>query len=250
MPLLVGNTSRDVPTLASDTTNTQVRVSQYGDLCTSQYGDNHSSLANEGLYFKAFNATPGTGQNMTTVQTSFNPTRCYLQFQVPNIGDAKVRVFLDYIRLICTSAGASSTTFQAALVVDYNRATSSAGTLSLGTNVNNSYSRNNAIAQVWAGDITMAAATTLARTVFRTQMRTATAPTLAVGDLYSFDFGEVSHQSQFQGTTTPAAAAAAYTHFTGPLILSSDSTVSLHIWGAGMASTAPSFEFEVGWWER
>jgi hypothetical protein len=26
-------------------------------------------------------------------------------------------------------------------------------------------------------------------------------------------------------------------------------TVSLHIWGVAMA-TAPSFEFEVGWWER
>jgi hypothetical protein len=249
MPLLVGNTSRAVPTLGSDGTNTQARVSQYGDLRTTQYGDNHSSLADEGLYFKAFNATPGTGQNMSTIQTSYNPARCYLQFQTSNIGDAKVRVFLDYIRLMCTSAGTSSTTFQAAIVVDYNRATTTAGTLSLGTNVNNAYSRNAATAQVWAGDITMATASTLARTVFRTQLRTATSPTLAVGDLYSFDFGEVSHQSQFQGTTTPAAAAAAYTHFTGPLVLSSDSTVSLHIWGAAMAS-APSFEFEVGWWER
>jgi hypothetical protein len=250
MPLLVGNTSRAVPTLASDTTNTQARVSQYGDLCTTQYGDDHSSLADEGLYFKAFNTqTPGTGQAMTTLQTSFNPLRCYLQFQVPNIGDAKVRVFLDYIRLMCTVAGTASTTFQAALVVDYKRATTTAGTLSLGTNVNNAYSRNNAIAQVWAGDITIAAASTLARTVFRTQMRTATAPTLAVGDLYSFDFGEVSQQSLFQGTTTPAAAASSYPHYTGPLILSSDSTVSLHIWGAAMTA-APSFEFEVGWWER
>ena len=59
MPQIYGKAARSLPTAVADSTQVQQRVTSYGDVTTVQMGDNHSSLADEGSYYKV--CTLGTG---------------------------------------------------------------------------------------------------------------------------------------------------------------------------------------------
>jgi len=257
MPLLVGNTSRAVPTLAADGTNTQTRVSQYGDMTTTQMGDAATSLADEGLYFKATSVvgsalTPATATNNNT---SFVATTPFVVLQTQDL-PGNTRCFLDYIRLYCTATGGTTTflNFNAATFIDQGRSLGTAGTQYIPVNVNNAFAKNNSYLQVNVGGNITGAATPSVRAISRHTIKTLatnnTGPALAVGDLFSFDFGEHSQSEHTAGNATAAVtAASAYAFACGPVALGRGDMFTMNLWGSGMAGTI-TFEFEIGWWER
>jgi hypothetical protein len=208
-----------------------------------QLMDNHSSLADEGSYFKAL-TTPGTGIVGPAQQTFVNTSA--LLSMATNATSGK-RCYLDYIRLMCTSAPTAAINVNFAITVDsIVRGTSAAGTsLASNTiNANMDSSRLSALSAINFGAITFNT-TASPKVVFRGIAKTQGTPCILVGDLFSIDFGEHSQA----GGLLSGSASAAYSISSGPIVFGPNSTLALHMWCASI-TVGPTFEVEVGWWER
>jgi hypothetical protein len=247
MPQIFGKTNRAVPTLASDNAQTQVRLSQYGDVITTQLMDNHSTLADEGSYFKVTSftnagaITPIAGP----VQTTFSLTSGIAAMVTG--GTSGKRCYLDYIRLYCTAAGTASTNLNFAISLDSTSRTITGGTTAptiAPTNVNMDSARTTTLSSFTFGNLTIGAAAN-ARVVFRGVMKTQAAPCMVVGDTYSIDFGEHAQSGSLMSGTNPSA----YALSSGPVVFGANSTLVLHTWST-LNSAAASYDFEIGWWER
>jgi hypothetical protein len=245
MPQIFGKTNRAVPTLASDNSQTQVRLSQYGDVTTTQLMDNHSTLADEGSYFKVTNATPGTAV-AAAISSSFLSTAAL--FAMVTGATSGKRCYLDYIRLVCNVAGAGSTNLNFLITIDNAARSVSGGTAATPVNVNMDSARTSSLTSFTFGTVTLGAASagTNNRIVHRSIAKTQAAPCLVVGDVYAIDFGEHAQSAGLLSGT----AATMFSISSGPVVFGANSTLALHWWGANNATTAPSFEYEVAWWER
>jgi hypothetical protein len=263
MPLLIGNSSTpnfyspSTPNFyAADGGNTVVHLSKYGDVFTSGRMDITSPVSDEGTYYKVFSYS-GTAfaPIAASNQTGFVATAPFFAFSVPDLNGS--RVFIDYIRLMCTTVSSAvaaiGATLNVAIVVDQNRTLSAFGTQYIPFSSNNSYARNDSYLQVNAGALTVSAASPHARTIGRHILKTHNSATSAsmcvLGDLYSIDFGEHSQSTSTTGTTAPPAPATAYSCSSGPACLGPGDMLCFYLWGTTTFGT-PAFDFEIGWWER
>src|ERR1700690_2129127 len=140
--------------------------------------------ADAGAYYKS-QATPGTAIAYS-VQTTFSATIAYLIMR--NTASAGgLRVYPDYIRLLCTTAPASATAGDWAIVLDPSNRYTSGGTVISGTNTNMLSSIATAgVGSVIAGTPTIAAAGGNARVLARGKLRTVSP---VVGDTYIWQSG-------------------------------------------------------------
>ena len=91
-------------------------------------------------------------------------------------------------------------------------------------------------------------------------LKSQVAPCWTVGDEVLITFGDPTHSSQagFNSSGPSLAASATQSIQTvsiqrnvGPVILQGQNHCLLvHLWNTGNATTAPSWEVELGWWER
>jgi hypothetical protein len=244
MPQVFGKVGRAQPTtVVSDTSQVQQRVTGYGDLVTTQLGDNHSALADEGSYFKAC-SVPGTPVAGALTQ-SFTATAPLLTITNGGTAGGK-RIFIDYIRIIQNVIGASATSAQCVAVLEPLARTSTLGTNITPVNVNSDSTTASICGSTGFrfGAITAGAATASTRTILRHNFKIASAP--VVGDMYSMDFGEhMSGAAALTGTT-----ATVYPASVGPVAIGGGHVFLFYIWFPGIATTAPQYDFEVAWWER
>ena len=197
------------------------------------------TLADEGSYFVATNATPGTAVNYA-IQTAFSDT--VAAFSMRNAdGVNGLRITPDYIRLICGVAPASATAGQFAFKSDAT-VRGSAGTTNVPQNPN---------ADVGQGSVmdlrytpTVAAASAAARLLSRGVLR-GSIP--IVNDEFLFVFGSVEKSSS---ASLAAANAQRMVIPMPPIVIGPQQTGLLHLWFPANAVTAAAFEWEVGWWER
>jgi len=252
MPQIFGKVSRALPIINSDNTQVQQRVTGYGDLVTTQLGDNHSSLADEGSYFKATNAssTFGSGVLAASVSTYTAASPVFILTNASGAATGK-RVFLDYVRLFvasATGASAASQSIQCAVVLDDNTVTSrytSGGSAGNVFNVNSASSVSTVSTFLLGGGLVCSSTGNpkqIVRSPFKTQA-TLTSP-LVQGDIYAMDFGEHSAGS---GSLT-GSSAGAYALSVGPAVIGPGHSLLFYLWYP--AAAAPSFEYEIGWWER
>ncbi len=202
------------------------------------------SYADQGGTWRAVNATFGTGIAYA-IQTAFSSTAAFAIIR-NTAGGGGVRLFPDYIRLILTVVPPSATQMQYALAVEgANRYTSGGTTLAAG-NVNTA-SAQAASASVIVGAPAIAAAGGTVRYIARGVARSAIP---VVNDEYLWSFGEADaagSNTGFGGTTAQRIAIPCPPVVLGP---GANHSMLLHLWFPGNITTAPSFECEVGWWER
>lgn len=195
--------------------------------------------------YRVTNPTFGTGIAQSIV-TSFTATSPLLSvFNGDSAGG--VSIYLDYIKLICAAAGASSTAAHLAMVLDTIDRWSSGGsrlTTSPGAVQPNTGLGVAAKARVDFGAI-VAAAASAARQVARDAIKTQAAPCWNVGDEVFIKFDS----QDIPAGPTSGAATAVYPAPTGPIVIAPGHSFLLYLWNVANAVTPPSWEVEMGWWE-
>jgi hypothetical protein len=162
-------------------------------------------------------------------------------------GSATKSVIPHYIRLICTAAGASTTSSHLAIMLDNaNRYTSGGTDMTLEIfNANSAGGPATSVDVLRFGIIT-AAAVVSRRKVTRAVLKTQAAPCWIVGDEVKIIFSQDADQGLISG-----AGAARYVVNAGPVVLGGQNHCMLiHMWNPANATTAPSWETEWAWWER
>jgi hypothetical protein len=194
--------------------------------------------ADEGRYFVATNPTPGTAIAQT-IQASFLATNALCTIFNNNAAGGK-RIYLDYIRLIVGTVGASATSCELAAVLDKINRFSSGGS-AITPVCSGDGSNNNTGAVINFGAVTAAAASA-ARIVSRITVK----PSIQIAkDTYVVKFGAPAGQ----GSTVPSAVGI-IGQDAPPIVIASQSSLVLHVWNPSNSVTAPTYEFEIGYFER
>lgn len=230
------------PSVSSDGVQKNIRGDKYG---APHVRSEIFAWAEEGSYFRTSNATIGTGVAMG-IQTSFSATANVL-FLMRNTSASKV-VIPHYIRLVNTAAGASTTSSNIAIVTDTANRYSSGGTDLAAQIVNAATTTGASSSGVDLRYNCTAASAVAARTVGRAVLKTQAAPCWTVGDEVLLTFGEVNGGGL--GPLSGTATVSIQKSF-GPVVLGGQNHCLLvHMWNPANATTAPSWEFELAWWER
>lgn len=196
--------------------------------------------------YRVTNPTFGTGIAQSIV-TGFVATSPLLTvFNSDSAGG--VSVHLDYIKLINSVAGASSTSSQMGMVLDtVDRFTSGGSRLTTtpGAVQPNSALSVTAKARIDFGVI-VAAAATAARQISRDMVKTQASPCWTVGDEVYVKFDTLD----FSPALTSGAGTAIFGVPSGPVVIAPGHTFLLYLWNVANAVTAPSWEIEMAWWEN
>jgi len=204
---------------------------------------NFAALCDEGTYYTATNATPGTAVSYS-ITAAFADTAAMITMRNGD-GTGGKRLYLDYIRIIQgATVPASSTAGQFACKLDVSlRAT--AGTTSTPQNPNLDVSQSASIMD-FRFTPTVTAASGAARLVSRGVMRSVLP---VINDEWVFAFGTVEKSA---GILLGGTVAQRMIIPCPPVILGpgNNHTFLLHVWFPGNATTAGNFEYEAGWWER
>jgi hypothetical protein len=244
MPQIYGRASVDAaPSEVANAANAQIQTDEFGGIHTRQ---ELLAWAEQGSYFRAVNATLGTGIG-SGIQTSWSATANALL--VMRNGSTTKKIIPHYIRLINTVAPASATSCRMAIAIDTGNRYSSGGT-DLSAQIVNAHS---GLAPTTAVDVlrfaaVTAAAAVAARYVSNLQIKTQAAPAITLGDEIILNF---LCPSQAGGQLLSGAPCIQITKDIGPVILSGQNhCLVVHMWNPGNAATAPSWEVEMAWWER
>jgi hypothetical protein len=240
MPQIYGIVRTNIPAEDADGVSRQVLVDEFGSQIVKE---ELFALTELGSLFRACNATFGTGVAMG-IQTSFSDTANVL-FLMRN-GSATKKIIPRYINLLCTAAGASTTSSRLAIVLDTANRYSSGGTDLSGNIVN----ANSGKAPTSAIDVLRynctASAAVAKRQVANIQLKTQAAPCWVVGDSVFINFGALNDLGAISGT-----AANRLTCGVAPVVLEGQNHCMLiHMWNPANATTAPSWEFELAWLEK
>jgi hypothetical protein len=198
-----------------------------------------------GVYFRAGNATPGTGIAMG-IQTSYSATANVLLI-LYNAAASGKNVVLDFLKLINSAAGATTTSSQCVLRLDSKDRYSASGTQITAFTQPGPASASSCLSsgKLYFGACTANAEGSGVSTVGRGTLKVAAAPCWAVGDQVVFTFGTMQATAGGIAATT----AGILPIYMGPIIVPPGYSLSVHVWNVANATTPPSWEFELGWWE-
>ena len=237
---------RGLPSYSPDAiAQVQPRMGRFREQYALNLGKDIVHLADEGTYFNAVNPTLGTPIAQTTSITAFGATTPVLIIQntdsPTNLGYK--RIYLDYIRLIQGSTvPTSATAWQSALILDKGPRYTSGGTALTPVNPNMDLAALS-IAAGFFGAIVAPAALS-ARVVGRHVARSVI-PVVNDETIYSFGNDHAPGAvSDIAGTTAKRLVIPC-----GPVVIGPGQVLLLYQWGPSCAA-APTFEFELGWWER
>lgn len=242
MPQVIGKVARTLPTAIVDTTQAQQRSGRYGELFDLPVGSGLYSICDEGQYYRAMEQVPGTAR-AAAITTAFSATAALITLQNNDTAGGK-RIYLDYLRLICTTVPATATSMQLAVAIDTTNRYSSGGTALTPVNPNSDIAAAGSIAVVHYGAVVAAAASGNVRYLSRIVAR-AVIP--VVDDEFFINFG--SQDTPNSGALNGSAP----TRFgipAGPVEVGPTGTILVHYWVPANATTAGQFELEMGWWER
>jgi len=233
--------SRVPPGAAANGAAKDVRLSRYGEQYVIPMTSGRYGMADEGTYFTAQTATPGTAYALTAAaQTAFSATASAVYTIRNNDGEDQERIYLDWIKIQPITAGTAATRIEIAVTIDNIARYSSGGTALTVYNPNMDAATATISTSVFAGAITSAAASGSVRYVCRGILKTAIP---AVGDQYMVRFGADNLTPGIVGATHPPVANCP------PAVLGGGDTLLAHIWLPSQ-SAAPTGEVSAGWWER
>jgi hypothetical protein len=196
--------------------------------------------ADDGLCFGVVNPTPGTGIAQT-IQTSFAATNAVFSLRNAELSGGK-NYYPDYLRLICTVVGASTTRMEGLVAIDTGTARYSSGGSTL-TAVNRSIaSAVTSLSVCKFGALTMTAESVNVRRISRFQLRTAA---MVQYEEYILTFG----REAMQPATLSGTNAQRHVIDCGPAVIGPSQDFIVHLWNPGNAATAPQWEVEACWFE-
>lgn len=234
---------RELPSIYSEGATVPSRSSKYGEQIVQPL--DRQTLVAEGSYYIVTNPTPGTGIAGIAAANGYDATEALMTIRnALSAGDNTKRLFLDYIKLQPTAAGANGTNCTYATHKDKgNTRWSSGGTAYVPVNANLG-SANVSLAGVHFGALVTDAATADVVKLGSGNLRTAI---VVVGDEILFDFvGDrgPGASSLFEGTLICKQVVK---HV--PVMLNPEEEFILTV-NAASQSGATSFEFECGFWLR
>lgn len=200
-----------------------------------------ASIAQQGAYFTATNATLGTAITGTAAPTAFSATVALMSLYNSAAAGGK-DIVLDYLHLQPKAAGTNGTNFLYAMSGDRINRYSSGGTAVTPVNPN-MLSDATSLATLNVGALTAAAAGTSVRRLAHGQLRTVIK---VIGDSYLFTFGDTSQKLAgipLEGTTQAALVIPC-----PPVIIGPGCSWLFHEIAASQ-SVAATWEFSMGWWE-
>jgi hypothetical protein len=230
--------ARSLPSATSDGSTTQTRLGRYGELFAIPLTAGTYGLADEGSYFHAMTATPGTAYSLTgATQTSWVATTPTFVMRNTSSEVTTTRMYLDFVRVVFATAGTAGTRVEGAAIIDNGDRYTSGGTALTAYNLNADSSGSSGVAELFAGAITAPAAIT-PRYTCRFTLKTAIP---AVGDTMLINFGAIT-SSAVVANSAPAATCP-------PVVLGGNDSVLLYLWLPSQTA-APTGEIDAGWWER
>lgn len=249
MPQVYGKTGRAQPSMSADGVSQQARVTARGEFLVVTMTQGTYPLADEGAYFTAVNPTPGTGI-IHALTTAWSATAALFCLRNTDSEGAK-RIYLDYVKLLCIGTAPTATTsIRLAVTLDNTNRYSSGGTSITPKNVNMDSSQAT-VANLNFGAVVLTAASGSVRDIARESQPPRAAPALVSGDTFFFNFGQVSAESLATvGAAAPATAPAQFTSAMPPAIIGGGDSLNFHLYYPAAATTAPTYEFEIAWWER
>lgn len=242
MPQIAGIVGQAAPARGADAAAKMFRAGATGEQYANILLTGEQALVDEGAYFSAVNPTPGTGI-AGAITTGFGATAGLLTLR-NNAAASTKRLFPTYIRLINTVVPASATRTEALITLDNITRYSSGGTNLTALANRNMDSALASEAVLHFGALTLAAAGGSVRQVSRFQLRTAIEVQY---EEYLILFGDpVAASAQ---TLNGSANQRNIVHV-APVVLGQGDSMQLHTWRPSNAVTGPTYEVEVGWFER
>ena len=239
-----GKVSRVLPgtRLVDGQTDTESpRRSGYGEDYVIPFSERVA--ADEGSYFLARNATPGTAQAGHAAPTTHDTAKPFILLK-NGAEDGGRRVYLDYLKLLVTAAGTAGTVNYATHTVDKARTPGTGGVALTVVNVNLQSTRSTVLSSALAGPIVPGESNSAEARIVAHQRARTVIP--VVGDVLLFNFG---------GAAVPSGAVMAGTTELEriiqcpPIVIGPGDSYHLVLWRASQ-SAAASYECEIGLWER
>ena len=236
--------------------STKIRTGSYGEPILTLLTDKNHKLADEGSYYIVRSPTVGTGIATGAAVSAYTDTTPFLIISnnAQNVGGVPTKnVAIDYIKLICTTAGTNGTNLLYATKIDAQLRWSANGSGCAGTGLTsillgpyptNAQAQAQSLTLVYAGAMTAVASTGNARTLCNGPLRTAIPVVL---DTYLFNFG--GSQLVLDGVLVSGTNCAQRNVPHPPVILGPGHTFALYLWSASQ-SVAANYEVEVGYVER
>ena len=231
---------------------TNVRGGRYGEQYVLPLLSSKHVLADEGSYFIATTPTPGTGI-ASTLSATFSDTvpLLYIQNNDSKSNPLGKRMYLDYIKLIVTVVPASGTNCRWALKTDPQLRTFTANnTLAIVPTSPNADVAQQSVCSVNAQNSGTASGLSASSPAARVVALASMGGIPVINDELvlvcgSFDPGPYPGLTAAQATCGGRKVSGI-----PPVILGPNSALTAYIWFASNASTALSYELEMGWWER
>lgn len=241
--MATGKIARALPTrLVDGTIDTESeRRTGYGEAYVMPFSPRLA--ADEGAYFVARNATPGTGVAGHAACTTHDTEKAYVMLKNGAATNGE-RVYLDYLKLLVTAAGTAGTLNYATHTVDKDRTYSSGGGDLTIVNVNLQSTRSHVLTTAKIGAVVPAQANTSNARIVAHQRARNVIP--VVGDVLLFNFGgaAVPSGAVLEGTTELERVI-----HCPPIVLGPGDSYHLVLW-RGSQSAAASYECELGFWQR
>lgn len=199
----------------------------------------------EGSYFCARTPTPGTGVSFTTA-TSFSDTATPLAWGNLAISSTK-RVWLDFMKIIVTTAQASATTAQFAVKIDTVNRTVNGTNHSTTAVPYNPF--NGSIVTFNYQNSSTATVLNASSSAAQVVAEGAANGLDILGDVYYLEFGQKMLASGIGLTAVQATDPAVKVISMPPVMVPSGGSWTVYWWAASIGG-APSYSFECGWIER
>lgn len=239
----IGTVGRALPGAAPDQTQIPLRLGRRGEQYSLPLGSPRHSLADQGSYFFAQNATIDAA---TTLAGHAAPvladlyTKPFIFMRNGDTSSGAIRVYLDFIHIQVITAGASGTSDNWAAECDTGATRHSSGGTALTTVNPNMQSSAASVCTLLGGAPVAAAATASQRKMGHGVFR----PSIAItGDKYTFKFGADPVENN--------VVASAITHHVVPMppvILGPTDQFLLHLYAPSQAA-AGVYKVSMGWWE-
>jgi len=245
------------------------RYNRYGDLATTQMGDSHSAICNEGAYYKACSGTLTTqvisyfAPTLPAATTGFFATTHSGSAMIAMLNSgtygAGIRIYLDYIKFIVVAPIFTTAAEQHYVITVNNYDRYNSGTITDPTvapqivNANSDYP-NDSIAKLFFSAATSnlglnTQPSGIPRVIAKGVVKKNTSGVgFIAGDCFTIDFGDHKSEGQSSSTTVPRV----YATSNNPIDIGPGQFLSLHMYRAvdTVGTAAATFHIEMGWWER
>lgn len=263
--IIQGFVSRRLPTPTIDGMDSfkRLRLSRYGDNVVSSLVPTKHQLAEEGSYFTAGVPTstsdpkplPGATTQLAANINAFSDTNGLFVFRNNEpISPLGKSIYLDFLSLLLGGTAPTGTVSMefAAAIDTIERAPTAANAKQLLIPQNTGDGGVGSIATVYAyanaAAMTVIAGSNQRRIVGRAHLSTGLG---IVGDEYLVQFGAADLGPGMMGLTAARATVPAkIVGHAPPCAVRPGESLVIHMWWLTSATTAATFEYSLGWWER